>query len=304
MGCPVVSDEGRSIGIDDTSLWVVERGPIEGFPLIVLHGGPGLDHHAFGTYLDPLTDRGVRLVLVDMRAQGRSAPCDAATWTLERHAQDIIMLARSLRLGRYAVLGHSYGAFVTLQNAVDYPGMTAGSIVVAGIAGSRWLDRIEPNLLAFRPESLRSRVAASWAREADVTTDEEFASVMRDQWPFHFADPEDARIAEYEDQVAGTVFSPSVLRHLATTGYGGIDVEDRLAEVRAPVLVVAGRHDRTCVVEASEAMAREIPGARLEVFEASGHLTFVEEPERFASVVGSFIAEIDHDPAGNPLVSR
>ena len=32
------------------------------------------------------------------------------------------MLARALRLDRYAVLGHSYGAFVALQNAVDYPG--------------------------------------------------------------------------------------------------------------------------------------------------------------------------------------
>ena len=35
------------------------------------------------------------------------------------------MLARALRLERYAVLGHSYGAFVALQNAVDFPGQAA-----------------------------------------------------------------------------------------------------------------------------------------------------------------------------------
>ena len=31
-----------------------------GFPLIVLHGGPGLDHHEFGDYLDPICAAGIR----------------------------------------------------------------------------------------------------------------------------------------------------------------------------------------------------------------------------------------------------
>ena len=54
--------DGRLINIGDTELYVVERGT--GYPLIVLHGGPGLDHHMFGDYLDTLTDQ-YRLILVD-----------------------------------------------------------------------------------------------------------------------------------------------------------------------------------------------------------------------------------------------
>ena len=127
MSCP-----GRSVRIDDCSLWVVERGPADGYPLLVLHGGPGLDHHEFGDYLDPLCDDGIRLLLVDQRAQGRSDPTPTATWTLERMAQDVIMLALALRLRRYAVLGHSYGAFVALQNAVDFPGQAVASIISGG----------------------------------------------------------------------------------------------------------------------------------------------------------------------------
>ena len=50
--------DGRSVPIDDCSLWVVERGPADGFPVVVVHGGPGLDHHEFGDYLDPLTEDG------------------------------------------------------------------------------------------------------------------------------------------------------------------------------------------------------------------------------------------------------
>ncbi len=67
-----MSGPGTSVRIDDCSLWVAGRGPEDGFPLIVLHGGPGLDHHEFGDYLDPVCDDGVRLLLVDQRAQGRS----------------------------------------------------------------------------------------------------------------------------------------------------------------------------------------------------------------------------------------
>ena len=273
---------GRLVSIDDTSLWVVERGPVEGPSVLVLHGGPGLDHHEFGDYLDPLTDRGIRLVLVDLRAQGRSQRCDPATWTLERHAQDVIMLARSMRLSRYAVLGHSYGAFVALQNAVDYPAMTAATVVSAGVAGSRWLEHIEPNLMNFEPASLREQVAGSWAREAQVDTAEEFASVMHDQWPFHFADPTDPRIADYEARTADAVLTPEVLRHFAAVEHGGIDVEDRLGDVAAPVWWWPD--DTTAPVwwvprRRCRRRSRE-PGS--EIFEHSGHMAFVEEQERYS----------------------
>src|SRR6478672_9952607 len=135
LGRPAgMSCRGTSVRIDDCSLWVVERGPADGLPLILLHGGPGLDHHEFADYLDPVCDDGVRLLLVDQRAQGRSEPTPPGTWTLERMAQDVIMLALALKLPRYAVLGHSYGAFVALQNAVDYPGQALATVVSGGVA--------------------------------------------------------------------------------------------------------------------------------------------------------------------------
>jgi pimeloyl-ACP methyl ester carboxylesterase len=63
-----VTSAGELVRLDDTSLFVEERGA--GPAVIVLHGGPGLDHHEFADYLDPLAD-GFRLLLVDQRSQGR-----------------------------------------------------------------------------------------------------------------------------------------------------------------------------------------------------------------------------------------
>ena len=74
--------------------------------------------------------------------------------------------------------------------------------------------------------------------------------------------------------------------------YGGIDVADRLGEVTHPVLVLAGRHDRTCAVGASEEMAPRLPDAQLVVFENSAHMTFAEEQDAYLATVRKFLDRI------------
>jgi proline iminopeptidase len=287
---------GRLVDVADTKLYVEERGEPSAFPLLVFHGGPGLDHTFFGNYLDPLTDGGrYRLLLVDERACGRSdrtAPKE--TWTLERMAQDVSDLATSLGVtDGYATLGHSYGAFLVLQHAVDHPGEPRGTIISAGIAHARWLEEVDKQLAAFEPVELREQVTSSWAREVEVQTEEEVSVLMDDQMPFHFKDPQGAALADFRQRTAGLArYAPDVIRHFASQQYGGIDVEAQLAEVTHPVLVAAGRHDRTCVVGASEDMARRLPYSELVVFEDSAHMMYVEEQDRYLATVRRFLDRI------------
>jgi proline iminopeptidase len=287
---------GRLVKIADTELFVEERGEPSAFPLLVFHGGPGLDHTMFGDYLDPLTaDGAYRLVLADERASGRSdRTAPRGTWTLGQMAEDVSDLAASLGVsGGYATLGHSYGAFVVLQHAVDHPGEPRGTIVSAGIAAARWLADVDRQLAAFEPAALREQVTSAWAREADVQTEQEFAALIEDQMPFHFRDPQGAALAEYLRRTAGLArYAPDVIRHFAAEGYGGIDVEDRLGDVSHPVLVLAGSHDRTCQVDAAHDMARRLPDGELTVFEHSGHMIFAEEQERYLDAVRHFLDRV------------
>jgi proline iminopeptidase len=287
---------GRLIEVADTKLYVDERGEPSAFPLLVFHGGPGLDHTEFADYLDPLTEGGkYRLVLADERASGRSdRTAPAQTWTLERMAQDVSDLAASLHVSDgYATLGHSYGAFVVLHHAVGHPGEPRGTIVSAGIAAARWLAGVEGELAAFEPADLREQVTASWARETEVRTEAEVDALMTDQMPFHFRDPRGQPLAEYLRRTAGLArYSPDVIRHFAAQDYGGIDVEGRLGEATHPMLVLAGRHDRVCPAAASEDMASKLPDAELVVFEDSAHMMFVEERDRYLGVVRQFLDRI------------
>jgi len=287
---------GRLVEVADTRLYVEERGAPSGFPLLVFHGGPGLDHTEFGDYLDPLTEVGrYRLVLVDERACGRSdRTAPAQTWTLARMAQDVSDLEASLGVQHgYATLGHSYGAFVVLQHAVDHPGAPRGTVVSSGIAAARWLAGVDQQLAAFEPAELRAQVMASWAAERQVQTEAAAAALVEDQLPFHFLQPRGGALAEYRRRTAGLArYAPAVIRYFAAQDYGGIDVEDRLGAVRHPVLVLAGRHDRVCPAAAAADMARRLPDAELVVFEDSAHMTFAEENDRYLATVRRFLDRI------------
>ena len=221
----------------------------------------------FGDYLDPLGDE-FHLVLVDQRHQGLSDRAPVETWTLERMAADVGELAEAMGFDRYATLGHSYGAFVVLQHAVDRPGHAAATIVSSGAASARYLAASSRHLAAFEPVELREQVTRSWARERTRRPHEDCADLLHDQLPFHFADPRDPRIAEFERRTAGVVSAPDVLRHFAAAEYGADRGRGPARRDHAsPCSCSPGRHDRTCVVAAAEAIAAGIPGARLVVFE-------------------------------------
>lgn len=72
--------------------------------------------------------------------------------------------------------------------------------------------------------------------------------------------------------------------------YRGLSYADRLGEVRAPTLVIAGRHDPEAGLACSQELLQGIPGARLEIFEESGHAPFIEEARQFAALLAGFLA--------------
>ena len=142
-----MQDIVHSVDIGDCTLHVVERG--QGFPLIVVHGGPGLDHHEFSDYLDGLQD--IRLFLLDLRGHGMSSKdTDPKCWTISQMANDISKLAKGLELEKYAVLGSSFGSFVALRHAVNFADNDgAAQTILSGCVPSLEEIAAEGNLQSF-----------------------------------------------------------------------------------------------------------------------------------------------------------
>lgn len=62
-----------------------------------------------------------------------------------------------------------------------------------------------------------------------------------------------------------------------------------LADLRTPVLLICGKHDRITPPVMSYELHERIPGSILKIFENSGHSPFIEEPELFGSELSAFI---------------
>src|SRR2546425_1145450 len=73
-------------------------------------------------------------------------------------------------------------------------------------------------------------------------------------------------------------------------GAPGVDLKAPLERLKAPVLVVAGRHDRAGTIAEAEAVRDAVPGARLRILEESGSFAFAEQPVEFTKEVRNFLS--------------
>ena len=280
------------VTIEGVRIFYKAVGPEGHYPLIVLHGGPGLDHTELHPWLDPLSDT-FRPIYVDERGQGRSQRVDPATLSLSVFAADVTALARSLGLERYALLGHSFGAMIALAHAVEQ-GDASHYVISSGTASfTKTGQEIRDNLERFEPVGLREQVTRSWAMEPAVKTQEDCARLMEMQLPFHFARTDSDACRRYLEKeqhpATRTIYAPEVLAYFSANEYA-IEYEDRLSSVTRPTLVITGEHDRTCTPRAARDIHAGIRGSELVIIPGAGHMTHVEQPEVFFRAVRDFFA--------------
>lgn len=252
----------------------------------VIHGGPGSDHTGFRGPLAPLTEK-LQLVYFDHRGSGRSARGDKSRYTLDENVEDMEALRRYLGVGPIVSIGTSYGGMVAMAHAARYPDSVSHLVLVVTAAHSAFIPKSREivarrgtpqqvalceDLYAGRidtPEKLRDyhhHMGALYARRFDPA-----GSMERLARGIHSSDALNA------------AFAPGGFMHT-------MDLRPQLAAIRAPTLVIAGRHDWICAPEFSEEIHRLIPGSKLLIFEQSSHSIRVDEPERLRQEILGFVA--------------
>lgn len=105
---------------------VTEAGPVDGRPVIALHGWP--QHH--WVYRDLLADPppGLRIIAPDLPGYGWSGP-PPHRWAKEDVARDVLALMDSLGFDRALLLGHDWGAFVGYRMLLSEPDRFDGYLV-------------------------------------------------------------------------------------------------------------------------------------------------------------------------------
>jgi pimeloyl-ACP methyl ester carboxylesterase len=222
-------------------------------------------------YQRPAFEPGYRLVLPDLPGHWRSALPPGLS--VEAMAREVGALLARLGAGPAHAVGLSLGACVGLALALAEPARVRSLTLVNGFPrlpapalapAARLAERLA--LLAVAPMS------AVGAHVAGGLFPEPGQEALR-------------RAAAESLARTGRRGYWAALRALAR-----FDASAALGRVRCPTLVVAGGRDRTVPLEAKEALARGIPGARLVLIPDAGHAANADRAEVFNRVVLDFIA--------------
>ena len=273
--------------------------------LIALHGGLGWDHSSLRPWLDPLAEH-ARLTYVDLLGCGRSpdpedwADVTHATWADGVEATRRHLDAEHGGLERVVLFGHSYGAVIALEAALQYPEHVAGLILCAAPTAAEHVEaavgRVLAHAASIGPATER---AFGGLLAAPPETDQAFADAMQDAAAVYVRDPGAHDLQGLVDRIR---FRSAPVRRSFYELFGTYDVRPHLGEIRVPTLVLSGRHDWLAPPdEAPAEMVAAIPDAEVHVFEQSGHLPFLEENEVFLEVVGDWLERRVSSSALRPI---
>ncbi|WP_372515192.1 proline iminopeptidase-family hydrolase [Mycobacterium paraense] len=275
------------------SVWFERVGEGAGLPLLVVHGGPGLPHDYLRS-LERLADER-EVVFWDQLGCGRSRrPSNTQLWTMGRSVAEMDAVVHALGLDRFHVFGNSWGGMLAQQYVLDVASDAASLTISNSIASipefSNMVARLKSELDPATQSAIDRHEAAGTTYSAEYqaairTWNETYLCRVR-PWPRELEEA----FRNMGTDVFETMFGPSDFHIVGTIR--DWDVFGRLGEITLPTMVLAGRYDE-CVPEHAWEMHQRIPGSRFELFESSAHMPFIEEPDKFDSVMRDFLRAHD-----------
>jgi proline iminopeptidase len=258
-----------------------------GYPLALMHGGPGLDYQTM-LPLQSLTDQ-FTLIFYDHRCNGLSEGAEVSSMTWENLTADADALREKLGFDQWAVIGHSFGGNVALEYALRYPQSLSRLILINTGGDQWWVNHNAPELLAKRGYSPSAVKAARRFFNGQIAPSEFLPTLMKFSNAYNY---HNSLIEMIQAILAGHTpkFKPEAL----IFGYSQLlkdwTVMHRLNEIQVPTLVLAGRYDFLFPTEHQVALAAGIPDARLEIIENAGHNPHMEQSEAVLRWIRDFLA--------------
>jgi pimeloyl-ACP methyl ester carboxylesterase len=231
----------------------------------------------------PLFERLVgqcRLIRYDERGTGLSDR-DVPEFSFEAFVRDLELVVDALGLKRFALLGISQGAPVSIAYAVRNPERVSRLVLCGGFAKG-WRKRGNSTDVA-RAEASITLIREGWGQDNPAARQMFTSLIVPD------ATLEEMRwLNELERISASPETAVSLLRVI-----GDIDVSDLLPRITVPTLVLHSRGDARVPFEHGLMLARNIPNARLIALESKNHLILSHEPAwpRFATELCRFLAD-------------
>lgn len=256
------------IDADGCKLHIEVEGP-ESASALMLSNSLGTDLHLWDDQV-PVWSRHFRVVRYDRRGHGKSGVAPGPA-NMERYGRDALAIMNGLGLDKVHWCGLSMGGMVGQWLAAQAP-QRIGKLILSDTSchfpdKSLWNDRIK---------AVRDRGLAAIAD-----------NVMKIWFTERFIARAPGTVARMRDMLVATPVEGYIA---ACEAIRDMDHRDLLPRIKAPTLVVVGRHDKSTPVEAAEYIRSHIPGAAMTLLDAA-HISNVEQPAVYNADVLGFLAQ-------------
>jgi len=269
-----------SIDVPGGRLHAVDHAEPGDPPIILLHAGIA-DLRAWDDLAPLLAGRGYRVVRYDRRGYGLSTTEDVEY----SNRADVLAVLDHIGARQAVLVGNSQGGQIALDTAIEAPDRVAAVVgVAAGLGGFEGTLTAEEERLFETMETLE---------EADPADPVAIADIDVRVWvdgPGQHDDRVSARIREAVRSMDEPLYRPG-----RVTGRPiplSPPARDRVADLRCPVLAVAGELDVSEVVQTAHHLEANALNARALVWPDVAHMIGMEVPERLADAITEFVERI------------
>ncbi|MGY8996016.1 MAG: alpha/beta fold hydrolase [Alphaproteobacteria bacterium] len=251
----------------------------EGPPLVLVHG-VGCDLTMWDDVIPALEAR-YRVIRYDTLGHGET-PLPTGEVTLQTYADQLDVVRRSVGLDRFALVGFSMGVPISQLFALKHSRELAGLVLMNGV-----YDRTPEQV-----EAIRKRVRQARAEGTQILVDP-----AMDRWlspEFRAARPDqEARIRKRmaDNKPENFLTAYNIFAEADPWVVG------KLGAIACPTLVTTAQNDPGSVPAMSQAMAADIPGARLEIMPGLRHMPMIEGPGVVSDLLLNFLNGLSRDGA-------
>ena len=277
------STRERTEILNGHEFWYLDSG--EGPAVLFIHGLLGSSRN-WAHLVDTLnTDH--RVLAPDLYGHGASAK-PMGDYSLGAHAATLRDLLDRLGIDRVTLVGHSLGGGIAMQFCYLFPERVERLVLVASGGLGRSVSPLLRSATLPGAEWVLPLIASDWVRGRAEYVGRTFARLGWRPSP---------DVTEAWHGFTSLADADSRRAFLATTravidpGGQTVTAHDHLPmAVEIPTLVVWGTKDRMIPTWHATTAHQAIAGSRVELFEGAGHFPHLDEPERFAKVLGDFMA--------------
>ena len=283
----VALDSAEYLDVNGFKLFVRQLG--NGDPLLVIHGGPGLDH----TYLMPQLGRlgkDARLIFYDQRGCGMSGhEVDSTMMQLNVFVADIEAIRQHLGIERIGILAHSWGGFLAMAYAKEHPEHISRMILMNSIPPdyTLWQKANDALFNAFTPEQRQAITGVQQSDAYQLGESAGYENLFRTMFRPQFANP------GYADSLTLTLQpdfeTTSQLFNYMMPDMINYDFSGSLRNLKCPVMVVYGDQEVTGAM-AIPAFQSINPGWEIHTLRNCGHFPYIEAFSQLEKIVVPFLA--------------